>query len=119
MLLLSSVFGAAWAASPFTAWSGQDTGAEFLDAEDVFVPEPPVREGNEWKIQAQIAEGYYVYRHALRAQDAAGEAVELTLPAGTPRHDEFFGDTEVYLPPGMTLGLPTDASGPLTLYWQG
>ncbi len=119
VLLLSSVLGTAWAGSLFPAWSGQDTGSEFLDVEEVFVPGAPVHDGSQWRIEAEVAEGYYVYRHALRAQDASGAEVALSLPPGMARHDEFFGDTEVYLPPGMTLGVPGDAAGPLTLHWQG
>src|SRR5690606_41263772 len=56
---------------------------------------------------------------ALRAEDASVQAVDLDLPDGVPRHDEFFGDTEVYLPPGMALEVPATAAGPLTLHWQG
>ena len=118
-LLLFGMFSAAWANSLFPTWGGQGGSPEFLQAEEVFVPGPAVRNGDAWRIQARIADDYYVYRHALRAQDAAGEEVELSLPAGTPRHDEFFGDTEVYLPPGMNLDVPADAAGPLTLHWQG
>jgi len=118
-LVLCGFFATAAWASPFASWSGQSAEPEFLLAEEVFVPEEPVLEGDAWLIQAQIADGYYVYRHALRAEDASGQPVELVLPDGVPRHDEFFGDTEVYLPPGMALELPASAAGALTLHWQG
>lgn len=44
------------------------------------------------------AEGYYLYRHRFSftvepAELMSGEAL---LPAGEPKHDEFFGDVEVY-----------------------
>ncbi|MBA3564289.1 MAG: protein-disulfide reductase DsbD N-terminal domain-containing protein, partial [Gammaproteobacteria bacterium] len=47
-----------------------------------------------WK----IADGYYLYRDKF-AFDVEGEAIQLgapELPPGEPKHDEFFGDTEVY-----------------------
>lgn len=119
VLVLCSVFSTAAWSSPFPSWGAQDAGPEFLLAEEVFVPESPVLEGRAWRVAMQIADGYYIYRHALRAEDASGQAVDLDLPDGVPRHDEFFGDTEVYLPPGMALEVPASAAGPLTLHWQG
>ncbi|MDG1580010.1 protein-disulfide reductase DsbD [Pseudomonas sp. GOM6] len=55
------------------------------------------------------AEGYYLYRHRFQfriepSDLAKGEAV---LPAGEPKHDEYFGDVEVYY--GITdVELPID-----------
>jgi thioredoxin:protein disulfide reductase len=49
-----------------------------------------------------IAEGYYLYKERIQVQldtKGAGAEVELgkpLLPQGKPKHDEFFGDTEVY-----------------------
>jgi thioredoxin:protein disulfide reductase len=49
-----------------------------------------------------IAEGYYLYKDRIKVQiESTGEgpAVDLgkpLLPKGKPKHDEFFGDTEVY-----------------------
>jgi thiol:disulfide interchange protein DsbD len=43
-----------------------------------------------------VADGYYLYRdkmHFTTAPVAAGEAI---LPAGTPKHDAFFGDVATY-----------------------
>ena len=119
LFVLFTLSGTASATSLFPSWGGTQSDPEFLYAEEVFIPAPAVREGDAWRIEAAIADDYYVYRHALQAEDAGGQPVELVLPDGTPRHDEFFGDTEVYLPPGMTLGVPVQTPGPLTLHWQG
>ena len=118
-LLLCAAVGAASATALFPGWGGGQSAPEFLDAEEVFVPAPAVREGDQWRVEASIADNHYIYRHALRAEDAGGNPVELALPDGVPRHDDFFGETEVYLPPGMTLGLPVETAGTLTLHWQG
>lgn len=61
------------------------------------------------KLRFVNAEGYYLYRHRfqfrLEPSDLAkGEAA---LPAGEPKHDEYFGDVEVYY--GITdVELPID-----------
>ncbi|MDX5373994.1 MAG: protein-disulfide reductase DsbD [Pseudomonadaceae bacterium] len=67
------------------------------------------------KLRFVNAEGYYLYKHRfsfrIEPSDLArGEAV---LPAGEPKHDEYFGDVEVYygitditLPIDNPIGLP-------------
>ena len=61
------------------------------------------------KLRFVNAEGYYLYRHRFQfriepSDLAKGEAV---LPAGEPKHDEYFGDVEVYY--GITdVTLPID-----------
>lgn len=117
-LLLLGAIGAVGAVDLPQGW-GSAPAAEFLDASEVFVPAPPLHDGEVWRIEARIADGYYVYRHTLWAEDVHGERIALALPAGQPRHDEFFGDTEVYAPPGVALRLPANAAGPVRLHWQG
>ncbi|WP_245559580.1 protein-disulfide reductase DsbD [Luteimonas mephitis] len=118
VFLLSLAAGAAGAASLLQGW-GDDSGKEFLDASEVFVPGQPLLDGDTWRIETKIADGYYVYRHTLRAEDLNGGKLTLELPSGQPHHDEFFGDTEVYEPPGLTLRLSSEVSGPVTIHWQG
>jgi thiol:disulfide interchange protein DsbD len=61
------------------------------------------------KLRFVNAEGYYLYRHRFNfriepSDLARGEAV---LPAGEAKHDEYFGDVEVYY--GITdVELPID-----------
>jgi thiol:disulfide interchange protein DsbD len=54
--------------------------------------------GDAIRLEWDIADGYYMYRHAFGFEAVAdglalGEAV---LPDGTPYSDEFFGDFEIY-----------------------
>jgi thioredoxin:protein disulfide reductase len=43
-----------------------------------------------------IAEGYYLYREHLAAEDAAGAPLALETPAGVVKDDPTFGPTEVF-----------------------
>ncbi len=45
-----------------------------------------------------VADGYYLYRDKLRFSVVGGGPAlgVATLPAGTRKHDEFFGDVETY-----------------------
>jgi thioredoxin:protein disulfide reductase len=71
-----------------------------------------------------VAEGYYLYREKLRfAVDGGSVLGKPELPAGKPKHDEFFGDVETYrgvllvrLPiadgaPGQSVVLKADSQG--------
>lgn len=106
----------AWAGGGLLSW-GQETG--FLDAGEVFTLEDVRLHDEHLVIQSQVADAYYVYRHSLKLVDAQGEAIELVTPSGTARHDEFFGDTEVYTGDAVQLRFPPTTPGPVTLHWQG
>ena len=108
--------GSAWANSGLFSSSSQP---EFLEASEVFTLAELQQEGDEYVVQGLIADGYYVYRHSLKLVDGQGNDIDLVLPAGTPRHDEFFGDTVIYTGNAARLRFPTAASGSLTLHWQG
>ncbi|GAB1575819.1 protein-disulfide reductase DsbD [Bordetella petrii] len=116
VLVFCSAVGNAWAVGDLFSW---DREPEFLDAADVFRLEQVRRQDDQFVVGGRIADGYYVYRHSLQLVDAQGRAVTLELPAGTPKRDEFFGDTEVYMGDALRLAFPLDAAGPLTLHWQG
>ena len=54
-----------------------------------------------YKIVWNLPDGHYLYRHAfqftLRQQaDSAELAVEVTMPDGLKKNDQFFGDVEAY-----------------------
>ncbi len=55
-------------------------------------------EGNQLIAQYQIAEGYYMYRQRFDFQVETANASFDTaiIPDGKVKHDEFFGDMEVY-----------------------
>ncbi len=114
-LVLAMVAAAGASASLFSSQPDD----EFLPAEDVFVLDPLVTQAEQTSLTGTVAPGYYVYRHSLSLADANGAAVALALPAGQAKHDEFFGDTEIYSGQVPPLHFPADAQGPLTLHWQG
>lgn len=118
VLLLSGVLSSAWAGGGFSFWSGGSS-PEVLPVEDVLKLAEPVKDEEGILIEGQIAPDHYLYRHALRVVDSAGSDIEIVLPAGEARHDEFFGDTEVYTGPLLSIRLPAAVSGPLELHWQG
>ncbi|MFJ5483719.1 protein-disulfide reductase DsbD [Pectobacterium actinidiae] len=116
LVLLCSAIGAAWGSSGL--FSSRDEN-KFLDASEVFTPGAVQRQGEWLEVEGHIAKAYYVYRHSLRLTDGKGHDVSLDLPPGTPRHDEFFGDTEIYAGVPLRLRFPAGTAGPATLHWQG
>ncbi|HEX5637896.1 MAG TPA: protein-disulfide reductase DsbD [Gammaproteobacteria bacterium] len=88
-----------WAANPF---GGGDTGGmgggdDILDPDQAFQLETRVENGTV-KASWQIADGHYLYRDKtnILAEDASLQTGELTTSPGEKKHDEFFGDIEVY-----------------------
>lgn len=116
LILCCFAMGSAWASSSLFSSANEP---EFLDPVDVFTLEQVRQQGDEYVVQGHIADRYYVYRHSLKLVDGQDNDVELVLPSGTPKHDEFFGDTEIYTDNVARLRFPATASGPLTLHWQG
>lgn len=61
------------------------------------------------KLRFVAAEGYYLYRHQFKFRIEPSDLAkgEARLPAGKPKHDQYFGDVEVYY--GVTdIDLPID-----------
>ncbi len=94
---------------------------EFLRPEQAFVVELE-RQGDAVHAHWRIAEGYYLYRKQMQirldGQDliASGQA---HLPPGEFKHDEFFGDTEIYHRQ-LDLIIPQAARGSqLQIRYQG
>lgn len=70
----------------------------FLPVNEAFRPGVVGLSAQEIRLRFEIVPEYYLYRHKLGftlTGDGASVA-EPALPAGTQRHDEFFGDVEVY-----------------------
>ncbi|MEW6167232.1 MAG: protein-disulfide reductase DsbD [Pseudomonadota bacterium] len=117
LLLCCGATASAWADGVAPAWGGGER--QFLDAAEVFRLEPVQRQGDAFAAVGRIADGYYVYRHSIKAVDAQGRAVPLSLSAGTAKHDEFFGDTQIYTGDALRLRFAAAVTGALTLHWQG
>ena len=67
-----------------------------------------------------IADGYYLYKDKISVTtDTPNVQIgKPVLPKGEPKHDEFFGDTEVYhevLEASLPVARAADSTGTLTL----
>jgi thiol:disulfide interchange protein DsbD len=82
---------------------------DFLPVREAFRLSLVSSDAKSVKLRFVNAEGYYLYRHQFQfriepSDLAKGEAM---LPAGEPKHDQYFGDVEVYY--GITdVELPID-----------
>jgi thiol:disulfide interchange protein DsbD len=116
LILCCFAVGSAWAGGSLFSSGGEP---EFLDPADVFTLQQVRQQGDEYVVQGHVADRYYIYRHSLKLVDGQNNDVKLTRPTGTLKHDEFFGDTEIYTRNTARLRFPATAPGPLTLHWQG
>ncbi len=81
-----------WFAAGFASAQNND----FLNVSDAFRASVS-RDGPSLAIRWQIADGYYLYRHALRFEsDPADSLAQARIPDGDKHHDEFFGEVETY-----------------------
>ena len=69
-----------------------------LPVEQAFALRAEVREPGRIALHWDIAKNYYLYKARISAKTTqAGTTLgALELPAGIERHDEFFGDVEIY-----------------------
>jgi thiol:disulfide interchange protein DsbD len=107
-LALDDVAAVPAASSPGTALQslntlsenlGLDNDDEFLDPDIAFAPDIVVQTPTELLVRWIIAEGYYLYRDKISITLVDGKGVTLgkaELPNGKVKHDEFFGDVQVY-----------------------
>ena len=100
---------------------------EFLDPDAAFRVNVSEASPGELLIRWDIAEGYYLYRDKLDIRLLAGDGVTagpVSLPEGEIKHDEFFGDVQVFhhevearLPLQRASGAATEVS--VQLGYQG
>ncbi|HEY3486644.1 MAG TPA: protein-disulfide reductase DsbD domain-containing protein, partial [Gammaproteobacteria bacterium] len=71
---------------------------ELLDAEVAFAASGHSTGQDSVVIQYNIAEGYYLYRHAFKFSAISDEITlgEPLIPAGEKKSDDFFGEVETY-----------------------
>ncbi len=93
---------------------------EFLPPDAAFRFGPGMEKPGSVSLTWIIAEGYYLYKDRIQVtSDTPGiQLGRLQLPKGDPKHDEFFGDTEVYheiLEASLPIARPAGAGGTLNL----
>ena len=68
---------------------------DFLPVDEAFALSAR-RTGGQLIVRWDMPDGYYLYRHAFSVEgDDAGHG-QPVIPAGEPKVDEYFGDSEVY-----------------------
>jgi len=93
---------------------------ELLRPEQAFVLSAEAAGPEELGVSWDIVDGYYLYKSKIKFHsDTPGITLgEPEFPPAKIRHDEFFGDVEIYRGP-QTVRLPltrsAEAAGPLTL----
>ena len=72
--------------------------ADFLPVSEAFKLSLISSSSESIKVRFVAAEGYYLYRHrfSFSSEPADLRLGQTILPAGQAKHDEFFGDVEVY-----------------------
>jgi len=77
---------------------GSSNSSDFPPPEEVFFPDVFPVDGNTVEIGIRIEPGFYVYKHRISAKSLSpgAQAGRLELPKGKVKHDEFFGESEVY-----------------------
>jgi len=76
----------------------QDVEGELLSPEQAFRISAKAPEADLAQVHLSVAQGYYLYRSKLRfkSENPGVSLGEPKLPAGKTKHDEFFGDLEIY-----------------------
>ncbi len=112
-----SLSGSAFAENPFMKPQGK--AADVLPVEKAFVFEGAKKSGNAVNLSWKITPGYYLYKHMFKVSIDAPSglaAPTLTLPAGEKKHDEDFGDVEVFHTPVVaSFTVPKGSPMPTTI----
>ena len=72
---------------------------DFLEPDEAFRVSVTAEQPDLLLIRWDIADGYYLYRDKFKAQLVEGGNISLgspTLPPGETKHDEFFGDVQIF-----------------------
>lgn len=106
LILLLSLLGAPLAQAQFTEGNASASGlfdgssgqTNFLPVGEAFRPSLESPTDDELLVRFDIAPGYYLYRHRLGFELLGAESgiIDVALPDGQHKTDEYFGDVEVY-----------------------
>ncbi|MFA7553956.1 MAG: protein-disulfide reductase DsbD [Spongiibacteraceae bacterium] len=110
-------------ASQTAAFGTSSTGG-FLPVEQAYILNAEFESPEQLRLNWQIAEGYYLYRHSFEFKIMDGDkpvAVTTTIPDGLSKNDEYFGLVEVYYhnTDVMINNIPSDSALRLTVTSQG
>lgn len=110
--------------APLLGGAPLNNSGDFLPVGEAFKLSLVEADDQRVKLRFVNAEGYYLYRHRFQVQSEPAGLVrgELVLPAGQAKHDEYFGDVEVYY--GVTdmevpLANPSGQAFRLKVSYQG
>ena len=100
--------------------TGRGSQEDFLPPDEAFRFGPGVEDAGSVSLTWIIAEDYYLYKERIEvSSDTPGiQLGPLQLPQGKPKHDEYFGDTEVYyevLEASLPIARPAGPGGTLDL----
>lgn len=102
-----------------TLGAASQSGADFLPVREAFaLSRVDSDDPQTLKLRFVATEGYYLYRHRLQFKTEPADIALGTprLPAGEAKHDEFFGDVEVYHGVlDVEIPRPADETRPFTL----
>ncbi|ROS01523.1 thiol:disulfide interchange protein DsbD [Sinobacterium caligoides] len=108
LLLCLISFDTAYASSdPFTSGNtfsnstasgfSNNTTAEFLTVDQAYQLSPVITAPESLRLEWQMVDHYYLYRHAFKVLlDGRDVTTETMMNEGLNKHDEFFGDVQVY-----------------------
>ena len=100
---------------------GQRPSQQFLPVDQAFRLEQRRDAEGRPQLRFTIAEGYYLYRQRFAFDADPGLlTAPVALPPGEPKHDEWFGDVQVYHA-GVDIPLPLapDRGGQIKVTYQG
>lgn len=72
---------------------------EFLKVDEAFILSASLGTEGEMQVRWDMPDGYYLYRHQFAFQTRNPDQLQLgaaQIPPGKAKHDEYFGDVEVY-----------------------
>jgi thiol:disulfide interchange protein DsbD len=90
---------------------------KFLSVDNAF-QFTALQDNDQLLLRWQIASGYYLYRERLLFRQGE-QVLDVTLPTGLDKTDEYFGDVQVYYAL-LELSLPLDPQGEaVEIQYQG
>ena len=98
------------------------SGGDFLPVDQAYQMTPRLS-ANSLEMDWQIADGYYLYGKGFKAswsEDEQTQKLAIQLPPGKLKHDEYFGDVEVFYHQLQShLSLPTTTPFTIKISSQG